>query len=77
MPAISSVRSARGTGSGCLPVGVWVVTSAAIGRRADGLDAADVRVAHPADVPQLEEHPAARGVHGVGDSAQLAPGGGR
>ena len=29
--------------------------------------AADLGVTHPADVPQLDEHPPALGVHGVGD----------
>ena len=41
------------------------------GRRRDRLHAADVGVRHPADVPQLHEHPAARGVHRVGDLGPL------
>ena len=37
------------------------------GRRCHRLHPADLRVPHPSDVPQLHEHPAALGVHGVGD----------
>lgn len=36
-------------------------------RQTHRLHTADVRVRHPADVPQLHEHAAAFSVHGVGD----------
>ena len=41
--------------------------SAAIGDGPTVSHPTDVRVSHPADVPELDEHPPALGVHGVGD----------